>query len=190
MIYGVVAVIFAIASEFYFLVMDPSQTATWIVAVVEQYRTQLAFAAFIVLAILASLRVRPVRNDPDTPYRSLLVRDGALAATIVGVMVAVVLFVSVALEATLFSGALREYASRAAPQIVSYIEELSERFSAPPEPVNEQQIQQSLQPPNLDYLGRSIFNGVLRAMLMGTIGAVVGSLRGRFGSDPQGEDKG
>jgi hypothetical protein len=189
-IYGAVAVIVALASEFYFLLMDPSQAAGWIVAIVESYRTQLAFAAFIVLGILAALRARPVRTDSETPYRSLLVRDGALAATIVGVMVAVVLFVSVALEATVFSGALREYASGAAPRIVSYIQELSERFSAPPQPVSEQQIEHNLQPPSLGYLGRSIFNGVLRAMLMGAIGAVIGSLRGRFGGAPQGEDKG
>src|SRR5215204_6140698 len=50
-------------------------------------------------------RVRPTRLDPGVPYRSLLVRDGALAATVVAVMVGITLFLTTALQATVLAGA-------------------------------------------------------------------------------------
>src|ERR687886_3049532 len=119
--YGIAGVLVALASDLYFLFVDPSGTPGWVLAAIAQYRTRLALALFLFLAILAALRVRPTRLDPGVPYRSLLLRDGALAATVVAVMVGITLFLTTAVQATLLAGTGRDYAEEAAPKIVSYV---------------------------------------------------------------------
>jgi hypothetical protein len=191
--YGIVGVLIALASDLYFLVLDPSRMPGWILAVIAQYRTRLALALFLFLAVLAALRVRPTRLDPGVPYRSLLVRDGALAATVVAVMVGITLFLTTALQATVLAGTARDYAATAAPKIVSYVNEVRtdirqerkargaspERVRDLPPPAQVAEVEATLQPPTLRDLGRSIANFVLRTVLLGTIGGVVGALRGR-----------
>jgi hypothetical protein len=194
--YGIVGVLVALASDLYFLFVDPSGTPGWILAVIAQYRTRLALALFLFLAILAALRVRPTRLDPGVPYRSLLLRDGALAATVVAVMVGITLFLTTGLQATVLAGAGRAYAAEAAPRIVSYVNEVrteirqerEERGASPerirdlPPPARVSEVEATLQPPTLRDLGRSMANFILRAVLLGTAGALVGALRGRPGS--------
>ena len=191
--YGIVGVLVALASDLYFLFVDPTDTPGWILAVIAQYRTRLALALFLFLAILAALRVRPTRLDPGVPYRSLLLRDGALAATVVAVMVGITLFLTTALQATLLAGSARDYATQAAPKIVSYVngvrteiqQERKERGASHervrdlPPPAQVEEVEATLQPPALRDLGRSIANFVLRAVLLGTAGGLVGALRGR-----------
>jgi hypothetical protein len=164
--------------------------------VIAQYRTRLALALFLFLAVLAALRVRPTRLDPGVPYRSLLLRDGALAATVVAVMVGITLFLTTALQATVLAGAARDYAAEAAPKIVSYVNEVrteirqerKDRGASPervrdlPPPAQVSEVEATLQPPTLRDLGRSMANFVLRAVLLGTVGGLVGLLRGRPGS--------
>ena len=191
--YGLVAVVVAVVAEVYFLYLDPAGIPDWILAVVAQYRTRLALAAFLFLAILAALRVRPTLLDPDVPYASLLLRDGALAATVVAVMVGAALFVLMALQATLFADEMRAYAREAAPPIVSYVNEEIEELRQGriergdpagdlPPPAEVGEVEGALEPPALRDLGRSIANSVLRALLLGTVGGMVGLLRGRFGA--------
>jgi hypothetical protein len=194
--YGIVGVLVALASDLYFLVVDPAGMPGWILAVIAQYRTRLALALFLFLAVLAALRVRPTRLDPGVPYRSLLLRDGALAATVVAVMVGITLFLTTALQATVLAGAARDYAAEAAPKIVSYVNEVrteirqgrKERGASPervrdlPPPAQVAEVEATLQPPTLRDLGRSMANFVLRAVLLGTVGGLVGVLRGRPGS--------
>jgi hypothetical protein len=194
--FGVVGVVVALTSDLYFLVVDPSSTPGWILAVIAQYRTRLALALFLFLAVLAALRVRPTRLDPGVPYRSLLLRDGALAATVVAVMVGITLFLTTALQATVLAGAARDYAAEAAPKIVSYVNEVrteirqerKDRGASPervrdlPPPAQVSEVEATLQPPTLRDLGRSMANFVLRAVLLGTVGGLVGLLRGRPGS--------
>ena len=122
--YGLAGVLVALASDLYFLFIDPAVTPGWVLAAIAQYRTRLALALFLFLAILAALRVRPTRLDPGVPYRSLLLRDGALAATVVAVMVGITLFLTTALQATLLAGTARDYAREAAPKVVSYVNEV------------------------------------------------------------------
>ena len=191
--YGIVGVLVALASDLYFLVIPPAGLPGWILAVIAQYRTRMALALFLFLAVLAALRVRPTRLDPGVPYRSLLVRDGALAATVVAAMVGVTLFFTTALQATVLAGAAREYAATAAPKIVSYVNEVraeirherQERDASPerirdlPPPAQVAEVEATLQPPTLRDLGRAMANFVLRAVLLGTIGGLVGALRGR-----------
>jgi len=191
--YGLAGVLVALASDLYFLFVDPSSTPGWVLAAIAQYRTRLALAVFLFLAILAALRVRPTRLDPGVPYRSLLLRDGALAATVVAVMVGITLFLTTALQATLLAGAARDYAAEAAPKIVSYVNEVraeirqerEERGASPekirdlPPPAQLAEVESTLQPPTLRDLGRSMANLVLRAVLLGTTGALVGAIRGR-----------
>jgi hypothetical protein len=191
--YGLAGVLVALASDLYFLFVDPSGTPGWVLAAIAQYRTRLALALFLFLAILAALRVRPTRLDPGVPYRSLLVRDGALAATVVAVMVGITLFLTTVLQATLLAGAARNYAAEAAPKIVSYVNEVraevrqerkdrgasSEKVRDLPPPAQLAEVEATLQPPTLRDLGRSIANFVLRAVLLGTAGGLVGALRGR-----------
>ena len=190
---GIAGVVVAIASDLYFLFVDPAHTPGWVLAVIAQYRTRLALALFLFLAILAALRVRPTHLDPGVPYRSLLLRDGALAATVVAVMVGVTLFLTTALQATLLAGPARDYAAEAAPKIVSYVNEVrteirqsrKERGASPekvrdlPSPARVSEVEATLQPPSLRDLGRSMANFVLRAVLLGTAGGLVGALRGR-----------
>jgi hypothetical protein len=192
-LYGLAGVLVALASDLYFLFVDPLSTPGWVLAAIAQYRTRLALALFLFLAILAALRVRPTRLDPGVPYRSLLVRDGALAATVVAVMVGITLILTTALQATLLAGAARDYAAEAAPKIVSYVNEVraeirqerKDRGASPekvrdlPPPAQLAEVEATLQPPTLRDLGRSMANFVLRAVLLGTAGGLVGALRGR-----------
>jgi hypothetical protein len=128
---------------------------------------------------LAALRVRPTRIDSGVPYRSLLLRDCALAATVVAVMVGFTLLVLTFLNATLFADEIRAYAHDAAPSIAAYNEKVAGRLDNPPPLPTVEEIEEGLQPPALRDLGRSIANFVLRALLLGTAGAMVGILRGR-----------
>src|SRR5215213_4492622 len=142
----------------------------WILTAIEEFRTQLALTAVLFLGILAALRTRPTRVDRDVPYRSVLLRDCVLAATVVAVMAGFVLFGVTALNATVFADEIRAYASDAAPSIVAYNEKVAGR------------LEEDLQPPVLRDLGRSMANLVLRALLVGTAGGLVGLTRGRFGA--------
>ena len=202
-VYGIAGVIVALCSDLYFLFVDPAETQGWVLAVIAQYRTRLALAVFLFLAVLAALRVRPTRLDPGVPYRSILLRDGALAATVVAVMVGITLFLTTALQATLLAGAARDYASEAAPRIVTYVNEVrteirqerkergapQEEIRDLPPPAEVSAVEATLQPPTLRDLGRSMANFVLRAVLLGTVGGLVGVLRGRPGSTDNGKPR-
>ena len=181
--YGIVAVLVALAADQRFLFVSPTGTPDWILTAIEEYRTQLALATFIFLGILAAIRMRPDRLEEGVPYRALLLRDGALAATVVAFMVGATLFVLTALNATVFAETIRDYATDAAPSIVAYNEKVADRLDDPPPVPGVAEIERGLQPPALGDLGRSIANFVLRALLIGTAGAIVGLLRGRAGSD-------
>ncbi len=187
--YGMVAVVIAVVADLRFLFIDPAGTPDWILTVFEDYRTRLALASFLFLAILAALRVRPTRLDPDVPYRSLLLRDCTLAATVVAVMVGVAIFFLTALNATVFAGAISDYADSAAPNMLTYYEKVAGRLNDPPPLPTLEEIEQRLQPPAPRDLGRSMANLVLRALLLGSAGALVGILRGSSGSsDPARSD--
>lgn len=175
--YGIVAVIVALAADLRFLYLDPTGTPEWIVAAVESFRTQLALAAFLFLAILAALRVRPTRIDPDVPYRSVLIRDGALAATVVGVMAGTVLLLLVVLQATVLADDVSDYAREASEPIAAYLDEVGSELNDPPPPTPASEIEEDLQAPVLRDVGRSLANLVLRAILLGAVGALVGALR-------------
>jgi hypothetical protein len=183
--YGIIAAIVALAADLRFLYMDPSALGTWVVAAVESYRSSLALATCLFLGLLAALRVRPTRLDPGVPYTSLLLRDGALAATTVAVVFGAAVFLTTALQATLLAHDANAYAKEAAPRIVSYLDELA-RHLGDPSPTTVGAVESDLQPPTLHDLGRSIANFVLRAVLLGTLGGIVGVLRGRFGASPGG----
>jgi hypothetical protein len=179
--YGAIAVIVALAADLRFLFIDPREIPDWILTAVEEFRTQLALTATLFLGILASIRTRPTRVDPDVPYRSLLLRDCVLAATVVAVMAGFALFVVTALNATLFADEIRAYAGEAAPSIVAYNEKVAGRLDDPPPLPTVAGIEEDLQPPVLRDLGRSIANLVLRALVVGTAGGLVGLIRGRTG---------
>jgi hypothetical protein len=181
-VFGTVAVVVALVTDLRFLVIDPAGIPDWILAVIEGFRTQFALAAYLFLAVLAALRTRPSRIDSNVPYRSLLLRDCTLAATVVAVMVGATLFVVTALNATLFADEIRDYARDASPNIVAYNEKVAGRVSDPPPIPTVEEVEAGLQPPVLRDLGRSMANIVLRALLLGTVGALVGVLRGSFGS--------
>lgn len=178
-LYGSIAVVVALVADLRFLFIDPESVPDWMLAAVEGFRTQFALASYIFLAIVAALRVRPTRLDPDATYRSVLVRDCALAATVVAVTVGLFLLVLTALNATLFADELRVYAREAAPAIAAYDEKVASELDDPPPLPTVGEIERNLQPPTLWDLGRSITNFVLRALLLGTVGALVGLLRGR-----------
>ena len=111
-------------------------------------------------------------------------------------MVGLTLFFTTALQATLLAGSARDYATQAAPRIVSYVNEVrteirqdrKERGASPervrdlPPPAQVSEVEATLQPPTLRDLGRSMANLIMRAVLLGTAGGVVGVLRGRPGS--------
>lgn len=179
--YGLVAVVVALLADLRFLLITPGDLPNWILTVIESFRTQVALATFLFLSILAALRVRPLRSVEDVPYRSLLLRDGALAATVVAVIAGLALLVITALNSTVFADDIRAYASDAAPYILEYSEKVGGRLEEPPPlpPVGE--IEAGLQPPEFRDLGRSLANFVLRAILLGTVGALVGVLRASFG---------
>ena len=181
-VYGAVAVAVALVADLRFLFIDPERIPDWILTAVEGFRSQLALAAYLFLGILAALRTRPTRMEEGVPYRALLLRDCALAATVVGVMVGVALFVVTALNATLFADEIGVYAHDAAPSILAYNEKVAGRLSNPPPLPTVEQIEESLQPPVLRDLGRSMANLVVRAIALGAAGALVGALRGSFGS--------
>jgi hypothetical protein len=187
-LYGLIAVVVALLADLRFLYIDPVATPDWILTSFEEFRTQLALSAYIFLGILAALRARPNRLDPGVPYRSLLLRDCALAATVVAVMVGVTLFILTALNATLFADDIRAYANDAAPSIAAYDEKVAGRLEDPPPLPGVAEIEENLQPPVPRDLGRSITNFVLRAVIMGTIGGLVGLIRGRSGT-PSGDGK-
>jgi hypothetical protein len=182
-VYGMIAGIVALAADLRFLLIEPSALDTWVLAVLETYRTSLALATCLFLGILAAMRVRPTRLDSGVPYRSLLLRDGALAATVVAVMFGTALFLTTALQATLLADEVRTYAEEAAPRIVAYVDELAQRFDNP-SPTTVGEVESDLQPPALRDLGRSITNFVLRAVFLGTVGGLVGLLRGHSGASP------
>jgi hypothetical protein len=184
-IYGMIAGIVALVADLRFLFIDPSALDPWVIAVIETYRTSLALATCLFLGILAALKVRPTRLDPGVPYRSLLLRDGALAATVVAVVFGATVSLTTALQATLLADEVRAYGEEAAPRIVAYVDELARRFDNP-SPTTVGEVERDLQPPTLRDLGRSITNFVLRAVLLGTVGGLVGLLRGRSGASPRG----
>jgi hypothetical protein len=186
--YGMIAVVVALAADLRFLFLDPSALDTWVLAVIETYRSSLALATCLFLGILAALRVRPTRLDPGVPYRSLLLRDGALAATVVAVMFGAAVFLTTALQATLLADEARAYAAEAAPRIVAYLDELAQRNDDPP-PATVGEVESDLQPPVLRDLGRSLTNFVVRAVLLGTAGGLVGVLRGRSGAPTGGKPR-
>ncbi len=181
-VYGTVAVVVALVSDLRFLFIDPEEIPDWILTVVEGFRNQLALAAYLFLAILAALQVRPTRIEEGVPYRALLLRDCALAATVVAVMVGATLFVVTALNATLFADEIQAYARDAAPSIVAYDEKVAGRLDNPPPLPTVEQVEEDLQPPVLRDLGVSMANFVVRAIVIGAAGALVGVLRGYFGS--------
>ena len=183
--YGLVAVLVALVADLRFLFVDPAGTPDWILTVFENYRTTLALAAFLFLGILAAIRVRPERTEEGVPYRSLLLRDCTLAATVVAVMAGATLFLLTALNATVFADDIRDYARDAAPSMVAYYEKVAGRMDDPPPLPAPEQVEANLQPPALRDLGRSIFNYVLRALLLGFAGALVGLLRGSSGRNAQ-----
>src|SRR3712207_9198560 len=105
-----VAVIVALAADLRFFLIDPSALDTWLLAVTETYRSSLALATCLFMGILAALRVRPTRLDPGVPYRSLLLRDGALAATTVAAMFGAAALLTTVLQATMLAEEARAYA--------------------------------------------------------------------------------
>lgn len=186
--YGAIAALVGVVTDLRFFLIDPASMTPWVLAVIETYRTSLALATCVFLGLLAALRVRPTRMDPGVPYRSLLLRDGALAATVVAVVFGGAVLLTTALQATVFAEAVRSYAGESAPRIVAYLDELAERFDNP-SPATVEEVESDLQPPVPADLGRSITNFVLRAILVGTLGGIVGLLRGRFGATPGGRDE-
>ena len=202
--YGAIAGAIALVAELYFLFLDPSSTAGWVLAVIGSYRTRLSLAAFLFLAILAALRMRPTRPDPEASYASLLLRDGALAATLVAFVVGAVLLLTTLLQATVLADDMRAYAEEAAPKVVEYVngvrDEIQDRrreegqspeeVNDVPPPANASEVEESFGPPAPRDLGRSVANFVLRAILLGTAGALVGLLRGRAKGGPDGSPAG
>lgn len=202
--YGALAGAIALAAELYFLVLDPSSTAPWVLAAIGTYRSRLLLAVFLFLAILAALRTRPGRPDPEASARSLLLRDGALAATVVAFVVGTVLLLITLLQATVLAENMRAYAREAAPEVVSYVngvrDEIQDRRreeGQSPEEVNDvpppakvSSVEETFGPPAPRDLGRSVANFVLRAILLGTAGGLVGLLRGRSKGDPDGAPAG
>jgi hypothetical protein len=177
--YGIIAVVVAVAADLRFLFLDPQTIPDWTLAAIEEFRTQLVLTTILFLGILAAIRTRPNRAEPGVPYRSVLLRDCVLAATVVAVMAGFALFVVTALNATVFADEIRVYASAATPSIVAYNEKVAGRLDDPPPLPPAAEIENDLQPPVLRDLGRSMANLVVRCLIVGSAGAVVGLIRGR-----------
>lgn len=114
-----------------------------------------------------------------------------MCGVVIATMVGIALMLSAALQATVLAEPMRNYAREATPKIVSYsnseLEEVKEgrvrrgdspeKIAALPDPAKPGEVRESLEPPALRDLGRSIANFVLRAVLLGVIGGVTGALR-------------
>ncbi len=195
-IYGLIAASITVVISFHFLYLNPEGISDWILAVTDSFGWIIALTVQLFLAIAAALGVRPTWREPGVPYRSELLRDCTLAATVVAVIVGAALFFTVALQATVFAGPIRDYAGQAAPEIASYFNEerqdiregreergeSQEEINDLPPPASAEAVEAGLQPPALNDLGRSLFNLVMRALFLGGIGAVIGILRGRSDS--------
>jgi hypothetical protein len=186
-VYGTVAVAVAIVGNLYFLFLDPGETQEWILAAVGTFLLPLRLTVYLFLGILAALRTRPKRLDPEVPYRSLLLRDAALAGTVVGVMAGITVLLMTALQATFLADDMRYFAREAAPRVASYVNEERQILSNPPPPATAEEVEGTFQPPELRDLGRSTGNLVIGTILLGAGGALVGALRGSFGSDRETE---
>ncbi len=182
--YGVFAALIAVFANFYFLILDPVETRDWILAAATDFIPLAALAMYIFLGVAAAFRTNPTRIDPDASYRSQVMRDAALAAAIVAVMVGSVNLVSTAIQATILSENIRNFASEAAPRVAGYVEEVGEDLSDPPPVPSAGQVERGLQPPTLRSLGSSLGNTALGTMALGTLGGVIGALRGRSNPDP------
>ena len=180
--YGVVVVIVAVVANLYFLVLSPEGTPEWILALIGSFLAPLRLAAYLFLGILAALRARPARLEPGVPYRSLLLRDCALAAAVVAVMAGLTGLLVTALEATVLAGTMQSFAQEAAPGIVSFVNEQRQILSNPPPPANVGDVERIFQPPALGDLGGYMGNVVIGAIFLGAVGALIGALRGSFGS--------
>lgn len=188
--YGTLGVVIAAVEGFALFLLDPRTTSAWLLAALTDFLPLLALASYILLAVLAALRVRPVRLEPGVPYRSQLMRDAALAAGIVGLMVGLAALVLTGLQATLFADEIRAFAGEAAPRIAAYIEETRRELSDPPPPVSAAQVERLLQPPTPGDLGRALGNAALGTIFLGALGALVGALRGRSGAGgPEGKEE-
>lgn len=201
-IYGFIAALVTLVVAFRFLYLDPSSMPDWVLAATDSFGWIIALTAQLFLAIAAAIGVRPTWREPGVPYRSELLRDCTLASTVVAVIVGVALLLTVALQATVFAGAMRDYAREAAPPITSYFNEQRQDIREGREERGESQeeiddlpprasveaVEEGLQPPVLNDLGRSLFNLVMRALILGGIGAMIGILRGR--SNPTPDDEG
>lgn len=176
--YGILAVAISLAVGFRFLYLDPNETTDWVLAASETFLPLVVAASYLFFGILAAIRVRPVRTEAGVPYRSILLRDCTLAATVVAVLAGLALLFITALQATVFADSMREYATDAAPKIAAYVNETGRELEEPPPPTTAREIESSLQPPEIRDLGRSLFNLVLRALLLGVLGAAVGLIRG------------
>jgi len=187
--YGALGVAVAAVEGFALFLLDPRATSAWLLAALTDFLPLLALAAYILLAALAALRVRPVRLEPGVPYRPQLMRDAALAAAVVGVMVGLAALVLTGLQATLFADEIRAFAREAAPRIAAYVEETRRELSDPPPPVSAGQVERLLQPPSPGDLGRVLGNAALGTIFLGALGALIGALRGRFGGEPAAKEE-
>ena len=92
-------------------------------------------------------------------------------------MAGMTLLILVVVQATVFADAIRDYAVEASEPISAYLDEVRGDLNDPPPPTPPSEVEEDLQPPVLRDVGRSIANLVLRAILLGAVGALVGSLR-------------
>lgn len=186
--YGGIAALVSAFAHFFFFLLDPVETADWVLAATTDFLPLAALAAYLFLGILAASRARPTYLDSGVPYRSLLLRDAALAAVIVAVMAGVAGFIFTALQATVFADYIRNFASEAAPRIAAYVNEAGRDLSDPPPPTNANQVEALLSPPGLRDLGRALGNTASGAIFLGVVGAIIGAIRGRATS-PETTDK-
>ncbi|WP_119067605.1 hypothetical protein [Rubrobacter indicoceani] len=176
--YGFLAGAVSVFSHFFFFLLDPETMTDWVLAAITNFIPLASIAAYIFLGILAAVRARPTYLDSGVPYRSLLLRDAALAAALVALVAGLINIVSTGLQATVFADDIRNFATEAAPKIVSYVNEVRADLSDPPPPANIEQMERILQPPALSDLGQTIGNTAIGTMLLGALGGVIGGLRG------------